>query len=194
MAGMSYAQIVNTRNRMLSQNIQMTLDTRHTDLNNNILVIGGSGSGKTYRFVKPQLMQMSSSFIITDPKGELYRDTSGFLKRNGYDIKVLNLLNEDEMVKSSHFNPFRYIQNEVDILKLITNLIANTTPKGSTSNDPFWEKLRACYYRHCFIMCGLREFLKIFGNARKKMEKMISRKSLTGFTIRKLKKYIMYVL
>ena len=151
MAGMSYAQIVNTRNRMLSQNIQMTLDTRHTDLNNNILVIGGSGSGKTYRFVKPQLMQMSSSFIITDPKGELYRDTSGFLKRNGYDIKVLNLLNEDEMVKSSHFNPFRYIQNEVDILKLITNLIANTTPKGSTSNDPFWEKaegmlLQALFY------------------------------------------------
>ena len=99
MAGMSWAQIVNTRNRMLSQNIQMTLDTRHTDLNNNILVIGGSGSGKTYRFVKPQLMQMSSSFIITDPKGELYRDTSGFLKRNGYDVKVLNLLNEEEMLK-----------------------------------------------------------------------------------------------
>ena len=140
MAGMSRAQIVNTRNCILSQNIQMTLDTRHTDLNNNILVIGGSGSGKTYRFVKPQLMQMSSSFIITDPKGELYRDTSGFLKRNGYDVKVLNLLNEEEMLKSSHFNPFRYIQNEVDILKLITNLIANTTPKGSTSNDPFWEK------------------------------------------------------
>lgn len=151
MTGMSHAQIVNTRNRMLSQNIQMTLDTRHTDLNNNILVIGGSGSGKTYRFVKPQLMQMSSSFIITDPKGELYRDTSGFLKRNGYDIKVLNLLNEDEMIKSSHFNPFRYIQNEVDILKLITNLIANTTPKGSTPNDPFWEKaegmiLQALFY------------------------------------------------
>ena len=151
MAGMSRAQIVNTRNCILSQNIQMTLDTRHTDLNNNILVIGGSGSGKTYRFVKPQLMQMSSSFIITDPKGELYRDTSGFLKRNGYDVKVLNLLNEEEMLKSSHFNPFRYIQNEVDILKLITNLIANTTPKGSTSNDPFWEKaegmlLQALFY------------------------------------------------
>lgn len=132
-------QIVNTRNRILSQNIQMTLDTRHTDLNNNILVIGGSGSGKTYRFVKPQLMQMSSSFIITDPKGELCRDTSGFLKKNGYSIKVLNLLNEDEMLKSSHFNPFRYIQSEVDVIKLITNLISNTTPKGSTSNDPFWE-------------------------------------------------------
>lgn len=144
-------QIVNTRNRMLSEHIQMTLDTRHTDLNNNVLVIGGSGSGKTYRFVKPQLMQMSSSFIITDPKGELFRDTSGFLKRNGYDIKVLNLLNEWEMLKSSRFNPFRYIQSEVDVLKLITNLIANTTPKGATTNDPFWEKaegmlLQALFY------------------------------------------------
>ncbi len=78
-------KVVNTRNRILSQNIKMTLNTRHTDLNNNILVIGGSGSGKTYRFVKPQLLQMSSSFIITDPKGELYRDTSSFLKQNGYD-------------------------------------------------------------------------------------------------------------
>ncbi len=144
-------KIVNTRNRILSQNIQMTLNTRHTDLNNNILVIGGSGAGKTYRFVKPQLMQMSSSFIVTDPKGELYRDTSGFLKKNGYDVKVLNLLDEREMLKSSQFNPFRYIQNEVDVLKLITNLIANTTPKGSNTNDPFWEKaegmlLQALFY------------------------------------------------
>lgn len=144
-------KVVNTRNRILSQNIKMTLNTRHTDLNNNILVIGGSGSGKTYRFVKPQLLQMSSSFIITDPKGELYRDTSSFLKQNGYDIKVLNLLNEQEMAKSSHFNPFRYIQSEVDVLKLITNLISNTTPKGASNNDPFWEKaegmlLQALFY------------------------------------------------
>lgn len=144
-------QVVNTRNRILSQNVKMTLDTRHTDLNNNILVIGGSGSGKTYRFVKPQLLQMSSSFIITDPKGELYRDTSSFLKQYGYEIKVLNLLKEDEMAKSSHFNPFRYIQSEVDVLKLITNLISNTTPKGSQTQDPFWEKaegmlLQALFY------------------------------------------------
>lgn len=148
-------QIVNTRNRILSRNIQMTLDTRHTDLNNNILVIGGSGAGKTYRFVKPQLLQMSSSFIITDPKGELYRDTSGFLKKNGYDIKVLNLLNEDEMLKSSHFNPFSYIQSEVDVLKLITNLISNTTPKGSTTNDPFWEKAEAMLLQALFYYVWL---------------------------------------
>lgn len=137
---MKNTYIVNTRNRILSQNIQMSMNTRYTDLNNNILVIGGSGAGKTYRFVKPQLMQMTGSYIITDPKGELYRDTSGFLKQNGYDIKVLNLLDEEQMAKSSHFNPFRYVRSEVDVLKLITNLIKNTTPEGSTTNDPFWEK------------------------------------------------------
>ena len=92
--------VVNTRNRILSQHIRMSMNTRHTDLNNNILVIGGSGSGKTFRFVKPQLMQMFGSYIITDPKGELYRDTSAFLKQNGYEIKVLNLLDEEQMVKS----------------------------------------------------------------------------------------------
>lgn len=148
-------QIVNTRNRMLSQHIQMTLDTRHTDLNNNVLVIGGSGSGKTYRFAKPQIMQMSSSFIITDPKGELYRDTSNFLKQNGYSVKVLNLLNEDEMLKSSHFNPFRYILSEVDVLKLITNLIANTTPKEARTNDPFWEKAEAMLLQALFYYVWL---------------------------------------
>lgn len=148
-------QIVNTRNRMLSQHIQMTLNTRHTDLNNNVLVIGGSGSGKTYRFVKPQIMQMSSSFIITDPKGELYRDTSNFLAQSGYAVKVLNLLNEDEMLKSSHFNPFRYIQSEVDVLKLITNLISNTTPKGSQTQDPFWEKAEAMLLQALFYYVWL---------------------------------------
>lgn len=144
-------QVINTRNRILSKNIQMSMDTRYTDLNNNILVIGGSGTGKTYRFVKPMIMQQSSSFIITDPKGEVARDTLMFLKQSGYVVKVFNLLNEGEMMKSSHFNPFRYIQSEVDVLKLITNLISNTTPKGAQAMDPFWEKsegmlLQALFY------------------------------------------------
>lgn len=145
-------RIVNTRNRMLSQNIQVTLNTRHTGLNNNILLIGGSGSGKTYKFVKPQIMQMSGSFIITDPKGEIYRDTSGFLKQSGFEIKVLNLL---EMQKSSRFNPFRYIQSEADVLKLITNLIVNTTPKDSSTNDPFWEKAEAMLLQALFYYVWL---------------------------------------
>lgn len=146
--------VVNTRNRILSQHIRMSMNTRHTDLNNNILVIGGSGSGKTFRFVKPQLMQMFGSYIITDPKGELYRDTSAFLKQNGYEIKVLNLLDEEQMVKSSHFNPFSYVRSEVDILKLITNLIKNTTPEGATSNDPFWERAEGMGLQALFTMYG----------------------------------------
>lgn len=129
--------VVNTRNRMLSQNVYMTLDTKHTDLNNNILIIGGSGCGKTFRWAMPNIMQMSSSYIITDPKGEICRDTAGFLKKYGYNVKALNL---EDMKKSTRYNPFKYIQSDTDLIKLISNLIKNTTPKGSSASDPFWEK------------------------------------------------------
>lgn len=129
--------IINTRNRQLSQNIYMSLNTKHTDLNNNILIIGGSGCGKTFRFAKPNIMQMFGSYVITDPKGEICRDTAGFLKANGYNVKCLNLL---EPKKSSRFNPFVYINSDIDVIKLIGNLIKNTTPKASNPSDPFWEK------------------------------------------------------
>lgn len=95
-------QIVNTRNRMLSQNIYMTLDTKKTDRNNNILIAGGSGCGKSFKFAKPNILQMNGSYIITDPKGELCRDTAGFLHENGYNVKVLNLI---QFEKSSRYNP-----------------------------------------------------------------------------------------
>lgn len=135
---MSDVQIVNTRNRLLSKNIQMALDSENiTHMNNNILVIGGSGCGKSFKFAKPNIMQLASSFIITDPKGELCRDTAGFLEHHGYDVKVLNLL---DMKKSTRYNPFEYVQTDVDIIKLIQNLIRNTTPKGASPGDPFWEK------------------------------------------------------
>ena len=130
-------KVVNTRNRQLSQNVYMTLDTRHTDLNNNILIIGGSGCGKTFRIVKPNIMQMSSSYIITDPKGEICRDTAGFLKNHGYNVKALNL---EDLKKSTHYNQFKYIKSDIDLVKLIGNLIKNTTPKGTNPSDPFWEK------------------------------------------------------
>ncbi len=133
--------VVNTRNRMLSQNIQMTLDTRHTDLNNNILLFGGSGSGKTFRFAKPILMQMSSSFVITDPKGEIMRDSAGFLKAHDYDIKVLNLLNAAGMKKSSKYNPFRYVMNDTDIVKMVTTFMKATKKKEASSGDQFWEDM-----------------------------------------------------
>lgn len=125
-----------SKNRIISQNVRMSMNTRKTRLNLNYLVIGGSGAGKTLFFVKPNLMQMTSSFIITDPKGEILRSCGGFLKAHGYRVRVLNLV---EMIHSNGYNPFRYIRSETDIVRLITNLIANTTPKNAQSNDPFWE-------------------------------------------------------
>ncbi len=139
-----------TFNRILSRNIKMSMDFRRLKLNGNILICGGSGAGKTFYEVKPNLMQMprNGSFIITDPKGEILRSCGQMLKDNGYNIKVINLL---EMEKSDCYNPFAYLREETDVIKLITNLISNTTPKGSNSSDPFWEKsegmlLQAIFY------------------------------------------------
>lgn len=145
---MQKIEIVNTRNRILSDKIRVSLDSAGKTLrNHNILVIGGSGSGKTFRFVKPNLMQLSSSFIITDPKGEICRDTAGFMQSHGYDIKVINLL---DFHKSSRYNPFKYVQNDADIIKLIQNLIKNTTPPGTNASDPFWEKAEGMLLQSLF--------------------------------------------
>ena len=102
----------------------------------NILVIGGSGAGKTFSYCKPNVMQCSSSYVILDPKGEILRDTGYLLEKNGYEIKILDLIN---MEKSHCYNPFVYIKNDNDVQKLATNLFKSTTPKGSTTNDPFWD-------------------------------------------------------
>lgn len=143
-------------NRILSQNVRISLDTRYTGLNNNVLIIGGSGSGKTFYEVKPNLMDMPHhcSFIITDPKGEILRSCGQMLKKNGYNIKVINLL---EMEKSDCYNPFAYIREETDIIKLITNLIANTTPKGSNPTDPFWEKAEGLFLQALFYYVWMEE-------------------------------------
>ena len=101
------------------------------------MVIGGSGAGKTRFFGKPNLMQCNTSFVVLDPKGEQLRDVGNLLEKEGYVIKVVDLIN---MNRSHCYNPFRYIKDDKDVLKLITNLIRNTTPKGSQTNDPFWEK------------------------------------------------------
>lgn len=154
------AYCYNTMNRQLSKNLFMSLDTRVSDLNNNVLVIGGSGAGKTYRFVKPQVLTLSSSFIFTDPKGELLRDCGGFLKEAGYDVKVLNLLNADGMRHSNHYNPFRYIRTGIDIEKLINNMIQNTTPKGAMSQDPFWEKAETMLWQALFYYVWEHESLE----------------------------------
>ena len=143
--------VVNTRDRMLSQHLYMSMNTRHSDRNNNVLVIGGSGAGKTFRFVKPQIMQMVGSYVVTDPKGEILRDTAGFFKQNGYEVKVINLLDTDGMRKSSRYNPFCYMQTDTDVLKLVTTFMENTKKKDASSGDQFWDdmaglRLQAFFY------------------------------------------------
>ena len=142
------------RNRILSQNVRMSLDTRKTKLNNNILIIGGAGAGKTFYEVKPNLMQMpdNCSFILTDPKGEILRSTGWMLKKNGYQVKVLNLI---DMEQSDCYNPFNYLREETDVVKLITNLISNTTPKDSMSQDPFWDKAESMFLQSLFYYVWL---------------------------------------
>ena len=126
-----------SKNKVLTQNTSIGLDGRQHRRNLNVLVCGGSGAGKTRFYAKPNIMQANTSFIVLDPKGELLRDTGNMLKKQGYDIKVLDLINMD---KSDCYNPFVYIHNDNDIQRLVTNLFKNTTPKGSQSNDPFWDQ------------------------------------------------------
>lgn len=130
-----------SNNRILSQNVRMSLDAQKIKLNLNTLIIGGAGAGKTFFYVKCNLMQLNqTSFVITDPKGEILRSCGAFLKAHGFNVKVLNLL---AMEQSDCYNPFKYIREEVDIVRLVTNLISNTTPKNSQSNDPFWGATRS---------------------------------------------------
>lgn len=124
-------------NKVFSQNVRMGLDGKKHRRNLNTVVIGGSGAGKTRFYAKPNIMQCNTSFVVLDPKGEIIRSVGHLLEDNGYVIKVIDLI---DMSKSLGYNPFHYIRSDKDVLKLITNLIRNTTPKGSSTNDPFWEK------------------------------------------------------
>ncbi|WP_214629685.1 VirD4-like conjugal transfer protein, CD1115 family [Paenibacillus agaridevorans] len=125
------------QNKILTQQVRIGLDGRKHRRNLNVLVVGGSGSGKTRFYAKPNVMQAHTSFVVLDPKGEILRDTGHLLKSKGYDIKVLDLINPH---RSHGYNPFAYLQDDKDVLKLVTNLIRNTTPKGSNTSDPFWER------------------------------------------------------
>ena len=132
-----YADKAPTRNKILTRNVSVGLDGRKHRRNLNTLVCGGSGAGKTRFFAKPNLCQANSSYVVLDPKGELLRDTGNLLSAKGYDIKVLDLIN---MEKSHCYNPFVYLRSDNDIQRLVTNLFKNTTPKGSQSQDPFWDQ------------------------------------------------------
>ena len=125
-----------TMNKVLTQHTAIGLDGQKHRRNLNVLVCGGSGSGKTRFYAKPNIMQANTSFVVLDPKGEILRDTGTLLKEKGYDIKVIDLIN---MERSDCYNPFVYLRNDNDIQRLVTNLFKNTTPKGSQSQDPFWD-------------------------------------------------------
>ena len=130
--------ILFTETEKLSMSDRMKrTETDDFNRNKNVLIIGGSGSGKTRFYIKPNLMQLHSSYVITDPKGSLIHETGKMLSDAGYKIKVFDLINRD---KSDLYNPFEYIKNEDDILKLINNLMANTNAPQSKSAGDFWEK------------------------------------------------------
>jgi len=132
-----YADKHSDQNILLTNHVKIGLDGRKHRRNLNVLVVGGSGAGKTRFYAKPNIMQANTSFVALDPKGELLRDTGKLLESKGYEIRVLDLINPG---LSHCYNPFAYLRDEKDVLKLVTNLIRNTTPKGAASNDPFWEK------------------------------------------------------
>lgn len=131
-----YRAIKPEDNKIFTQNVRVGLDGRKHRRNLNTVVVGGSGAGKTRFYAKPNLCQANTSFVVLDPKGELLRDTGYLLKQKGYEVRVLDLLN---MEKSHCYNPFVYLRDDNDVQRLVTNLFKSTTPKGSQSNDPFWD-------------------------------------------------------
>lgn len=131
-----YKEKNSNNNKILTQNVEIGLDGRKHRRNLNVLICGGSGAGKTRFYAKPNIMQCNCSFVILDPKGEILRDTGSLLEKKGYEVKVLDLINMD---KSHCYNPFVYLKDDNDVQRLVTNLFKSTTPKGSQSNDPFWD-------------------------------------------------------
>ena len=124
-------------NKILSQNLRISLDTHRTGLNNNVIIIGGSGAGKSFRLIMPNILAGArSSLVITDPKSELRRALANSLEMEGYRIVSFNLVDMDD---SDGYNPFAYIRSDNDIIKLVTNMMNNTRPKDAKGGDPFWD-------------------------------------------------------
>ncbi len=146
-----YRQKPPESNKLLTQNIAIGYDAHSHRRNLNSLIIGGSGAGKTRFYAKPNIMQANTSFVILDPKGEILRDTGHLLKKKGYKVKILDLIN---MERSDCYNPFAYIHSDNDVQRLVTNLFKSTTPKGSQTQDPFWDNAASMllsaliYYLH----------------------------------------------
>ena len=131
------AMFVQRQNKPLTRHVKLGLDARKHKRNLNVLVIGGSGASKTRGYVKPNILEANTNYVITDPKQEVLTATGGFLRKQGYDVRVLNLVNLEQ---SDGYNPFVYLRDDKDVLRLVNTLIQATTPKGSHENDPFWTK------------------------------------------------------
>lgn len=131
---------------LISKHIRISMNVRKLppqhQVNANILVIGGSGAGKTRFFIKPNLMQADCSYIVCDPKGETYRAVGGLLEKMGYEVMIFNLI---DMTHSDCYNPFAYLHTDVDAFRLINTLIQNTTPQKSQTSDPFWDKAETAF-------------------------------------------------
>ena len=136
-------------NKILTRHVRLGLDTHKHRRSLNVLVIGGSGAAKTRSYVKPNILEANTNYVMTDPKMEVLTATGGWLKSKGYDIRVLNLVNLEE---SDGYNPFRYLRDEKDVLKLVNNLIQATTPKGSHESDPFWTKAETALLQAIILM------------------------------------------
>ena len=143
------AQFAQKESIPLTQHVQLGLDTHKHRRSLNVLVIGGSGAAKTRSFVLPNILTANTNYVITDPKSEVLLATGGYLKEQGYDVRVLNLVNLEQ---SDGYNPFRYLRDEKDVLKLVNNLIQSTTPKGSHESDPFWTKAETALLQAIILM------------------------------------------
>ena len=143
------AQFRQKQNKILTRHVRLGLDTHKHRRSLNVLVIGGSGAAKTRGYVKPNILEANSNYVITDPKMEVLTATGGYLKRQGYDIRVLNLV---DLSQSDGYNPFRYLRDEKDALKLVNTLIQATTPKGSHESDPFWSKSETALLQAIILM------------------------------------------
>ena len=143
------AQFAQKDSILLTQRVRLGLDTHKHRRSLNVLVIGGSGAAKTRSFVLPNILTANTNYVITDPKSEVLLATGGYLKEQGYDVRVLNLVNLEQ---SDGYNPFRYLRDEKDVLKLVNNLIQSTTPKGSHESDPFWTKAETALLQAIILM------------------------------------------
>ena len=143
------AQFCQKQNKILTRHVRLGLDTHKHRRSLNVLVIGGSGAAKTRGYVKPNILEANTNYVITDPKMEVLTDTGGYLKKNGYDVRVLNLVNLEQ---SDGYNPFCYLRDEKDALKLVNTLIQATTPKGSHESDPFWTKSETALLQAIILM------------------------------------------